>query len=86
MKKKTEKLHGTFTTIMAGSALPWLQIRSDRSSDALSHHCLLRLQPTLLTGLSCPAETDTFKTDLELYCEISKLAFKGAVGESGGVI
>lgn len=51
--------HGTFTMIMAGSGLPWLQTRSVRSSDALNHHCLLRLQLTLLTGLSCPAYKDS---------------------------
>lgn len=45
----------TFTMIMAGSGLPWAQIRSDWSSEALNHNCLLRLQLTLPTGLSCPA-------------------------------
>lgn len=55
---KTQRLFmndRTFTMIMAGSGLPWVQIRRDWSSDALSHHCLLRLQLTLPTGLSCPA-------------------------------
>lgn len=47
---------GSFTRTMAGSLLPWLQIRRERSSEALSHHCLFRLQLTLLTGLSWPAD------------------------------
>ncbi|TNN66677.1 hypothetical protein EYF80_023066 [Liparis tanakae] len=37
---------------MAGSGLPGVQTRTDWSSDPLAHHCLLRLQLTLLTGLS----------------------------------
>lgn len=54
VKTFREKLNGTFTTIMAGSALLWVQTRRELSSDALNHHCLFRLQLTLLTGLSCP--------------------------------
>lgn len=49
-----ERLNGTFTMIIAGSALLWVQTRRQLSSDALNHQCLFRLQLTLLTGLSCP--------------------------------
>lgn len=52
-------MHGTFTMIMAGSGLPWVQIRSDWSSDALNHRHLSRLQLTLVTGLLCPAYKET---------------------------
>lgn len=51
-------MHGTFTMVIAGFGLPWVQIRRDWSSDALNHNCLLRLQLTLLTGLSCPAHKE----------------------------
>lgn len=54
------------TMIMAGSALPWVQIRSDWSSDALNNHCLLRLQLTLLTDLPWPAYKERSKTNLEI--------------------
>lgn len=55
-----ERLNGTFTMIMAGSALLWVQTRRELSSDALNHHCLFRLQLTLLTGLSCPEKNRHF--------------------------
>lgn len=53
--------------IMAGSALLSAQTRRDLSSDALNHKCLFRLQLTLLTGLSCPANKETFVIYLELF-------------------
>lgn len=68
--RRSEALRGEFTTVMAGSPLPWLQIRRQRSSDALSQHCLLRLQLTLLTGLSCPAVRQKFQSNMQLYSEI----------------
>lgn len=49
-----ERLNGTFTMIMAGSALLWVQTRRELSSDALNQQCLFRLQLTPFTGLSCP--------------------------------
>lgn len=63
-----ERLNGTFTMIMAGSALLWVQTRRELSSDALNHHCLFRLQLTLLTGLSCPEN----KRDI---CNVSAIIF-----------
>lgn len=70
--RRSETLRGEFTTVMAGSPLPWLQIRRQRSSDALSQHCLLRLQLTLLTGLSCPAVRQKFQSNMQFHPEIFK--------------
>lgn len=59
VKTEGERLTGTFTRIMAGSALLWVQTRREPSSDALNHQRLFRLQLTLLTGLSCPENKET---------------------------
>lgn len=67
---------------MAGSGLPWVQIRTDWSSDVLSIHCLLRLQLTLLTGLSCPAYKERFGPNLKLQCVTTKCTFKVPFSES----
>lgn len=56
-----------FTMIMAGSALLWVRTCRELSSDALNHQCLFRLQLTLLTALSCPANKETFVIYLELF-------------------
>lgn len=60
-------LTGTFTMIMAGSALLWVQTRREASSDALNHQRLFRLQLTLLTGLSCPEIKETFVIYMESF-------------------
>lgn len=61
------KADWAFTMIMAGSALLWVQTRREPSSDALNHQRLFRLQLTLLTGLSCPGNKETFVIYLELF-------------------
>lgn len=78
-------MYGAFTMIIAGSGLPWVQIRSDRSSDALNHHCLLRLQLTLLTSLSWPAYKERFETNLERQCAAAAFLFMVLFRESGRV-
>lgn len=67
VKTEGERLTGTFTMIMAGSALLWVQTRREPSSDALNHQRLFRLQLTLLTGLSWPENKETFVIYLELF-------------------
>lgn len=67
VKTEGERLTETFTTIMAGSAPLWVQTRREPSSDALNHQRLFRLQLTLLTGLSCPENKETFVIYLELF-------------------
>lgn len=74
----------TLTMIIAGSELPCVQIRSVWSSEALSQHCLLRLQLTLLTGLSWPENTqEWFRISLEMQCAVATFTFMVVLRELG---
>lgn len=80
-----ERLNGTFTMIMAGSALLWVQTRRELSSDALNQQCLFRLQLTLFTGLSCPEnKRDIFNLSGIIFGDYI-FTFKVLFSESGRV-